>query len=154
MDPTAESAIKWIIQGLLAIGGLGGVAALVGTLISRRKFKAESDQINQKTRQQVPADAAATLANASATISEEYRKLLDDYQKSTETKISELNVKIAGHQKSISTLEKSLRHYAQRVAYLMTGIQMLTEQLTVLKLTPCWSPNDWKDEQTDPQEKA
>jgi len=154
MDPVVESTIKWIIQGLLAIGGLGGLAALVGQLITRRKTNSESKQIDEKTKQQVPADAAATLAGASAVISEEYRKLLDDYQESTEKKIAELNTKLECHQKNITNLEKTVRHYAQRIAYLMTGIQMLTEQIVGLKMTPCWNPNDWKDEHQDPQEKA
>jgi chromosome segregation ATPase len=162
MAEDTEAIIKSTAEIILGLGGLGGLAAFIGQLIARRKTNAEANQIDEKTLKQVPADAAATLAGASANISDQYRKLLDEYQESTDKKISELNLNLETQQKKIGNLEKTLRHYAQRIAYLMTGIQVLTEQIVGLKLTPCWNPNDWKpefdkrseDEHPDPQEKV
>lgn len=161
MNDATVALIKSIAEILLGLGGLGGLAALIGALYTRRKTGAEANGIQANTAQITPAQAAATLAGATTIISEAYRKLLDEYQESTDTRISELNTKISDLQTKNNRFEKTLRHYAQRIALLMTGIQMLIEQFKKAEIVPCWKPNEWHpeadnqqvDEPADPKER-
>ena len=142
MNDTAMTTLKSIAEIILGLGGLGGLAAVLTSIWTAKnerikvtaqaaKEAAETERTKQQTEDQVPADAASTLAEASGKIATQYQDLLDAYQKNTD-------VRIGSMQREIEDLKKL---YARRVIYLLNGIQMLIDQIVGLGATPCWSPN-------------
>lgn len=149
MTDDTVALIKTIVE-LFVAGGLGGLTMLIGQLIARRKSDAEARNTDAETDKQIPANAADTLANASAKLVAQYQGLLNEFQESTNKQITDMKLEIAENQKEIciskneiSELKDTLKHYARRITYLMTGIQMLIEQFKIAELVPCWKPNDW-----------
>lgn len=134
MEDATADVIKTVVEVLLGIGGLSG---LVSALINRHKSKAEAKNIQSQTKnldaktgQEIPANAAGSLVDTSGDVIEQYRKLLSDYQLETD--------------KKIDNLQKMLGAYAKRITYLMGGIQTLVKQVVDLGHDPCWSPDDWQ----------
>lgn len=156
MSEATAATLKSIAEILLGLGGLGGLAALIGQYIAKRKSDAEANQIEARTSQQIPADAAASLIDSSTDVIQQYKNLLTEYQDSTNKKFTVMTGEIA-------ELRKTLGHYARRITYLLNGIQMLIQQIIGKGLEPCWTPDNWKPEfdqqvlekKTDPgQEKS
>jgi hypothetical protein len=137
MDDITAAIIKNIAEILLGLGGLGGLATIIGQWIARRKANAEAAEIEAKTSQQVPANAAASLVDTSNDVIVQYKNLLKDYQLATDEKIGLMRSEVV-------ELKQTLSHYAKRIAYLMSGIQMLGGQVVALGHKPVWTPNDWK----------
>ena len=142
MDDTAMTTLKSVAEIILGLGGLGGLAAVLSSILTAKneriraeaeaaKEAAETERTKQQTEDQVPADAASTLAEASGKIADQYEQLLGAYQKNTDVRIGTM-------QHEIDDLKKL---YARRVIYLLNGIQMLIDQIVGLGATPCWSPN-------------
>jgi hypothetical protein len=140
MSPTAADILKSVVEVLLAIGGLSG---LITVFVSKRKSDAEADAVKasakktgKETSLSIPADSTEKIVNSSGDVIEQYRTLLADYQKETDRK---LEVVKAEQERR----EMLLARCAKRITYLMTGIQMLTEQLISARVNPCWSPDNW-----------
>ena len=118
MNESTAAIVKVIAEVLLAIGGLSG---LITVLVNRHKAKAEAKNIESqannldaKTRQEIPSGAAGSLVESSGDVIDQYKKLLEDYQ--TETN------------RRIDNLQQMLSKYAKRIMYLMGGIQVLVKQ--------------------------
>lgn len=136
MDDTTTNIAKTLGEIFLAIGGLSGLAALIGVILDRRGKLANAKKTEQETEHIIHATATEILAGASGDIATQYRALLDDYQKTTDKKIGDLQNELK------SVKEVSLR-YLKRIQYLMTGIQSLSEQLIGLGHEPRFTPTEW-----------
>ena len=132
MEPNTADTLKIVAEIILGLGGLSGLATVIGQFVLRRKTNSEARKTDTETDLMVPADAANTLTDASGKIVEQYQTLLKDYQRVTDGKIK-------GLEQEILDLRKQ---YLQRIGYLMSGIQMLTEQIVGLGHEPCWSPKE------------
>jgi hypothetical protein len=117
MDPTLV-AIKDLI---VAIGGLGGLTTVIVALFERNKKRAE---------------AKALEADYADQISQTAMKLVDPLR----AEVGRLNVRVGN-------LERSNNRYAQRVVYLMSGIDQLIRQIKRHNDAPVWTPNDWNPEE-------
>lgn len=138
-EPTNYIAV--IIGVISAIGGLSGLAALVGVILDRRGRLAIAKKTENETEHKLPAETAGILSDASGDIATQYKGLLEDYQKITDKKIDDLKSELK------AVKDTSLK-YLKRIAYLMTGIEMLSEQIIGLDHDPCWTPNKWDPEDT------
>jgi len=138
--------LKIIAEIIFGLGGLGGMAAIVGAWFTRHKLDAEAEKTEQETEHEVPANAANTLAKASAEITKQYQILLNEYQRTTDNKISDLKSDVVAARSKISDLERTVERYGKRVMYLMTGIQILTHQIIESGDSPCFTPDEWRPE--------
>jgi len=57
--------------------------------------------------------------------------------------IAALTDRVAQQEKRIARLDRRLRSFANRIDYLMGGINQLIEQLADLQETPVWKPDNW-----------
>ena len=146
MSADTVATLKIIAEIILGLGGLGGLAAVVGQWFARRKYNAEAKKTEEETEQEVPANAANTLAKASAEITKQYQTLLTEYQRTTDVKISDLKSDVVAAKSKISDLERTVERYGKRVMYLMTGIQILTHQIIESGDSPCFTPDEWRPE--------
>ncbi len=113
MDPTIL-AIKDLI---VAVGGLSGLAAVAAAFLERRKKRAEA-QVQE--------------ANYANQISDTAMKLVEPLKK-----------EVGRLTERIERSEKLNSRYAQRIIYLMGGIDQLIRQIKGKGESPVWSPNDW-----------
>ena len=146
MSADTVATLKIIAEIILGWGGLGGLAAVVGQWFARRKYNAEAKKTEEETEQEVPANAANTLAKASAEITKQYQTLLTDYQRTTDEKIRDLKTDVLAAESKISGLERTVERYGKRITYLMTGIQILTHQIIESGDSPCFTPDEWRPE--------
>lgn len=134
MSETAKTIINLSAVIIAALGGLGGLAALLMVRTDRRKASAETGKTKAETRQieeQTPADVAGTIVGASGDALDQYKKVFDEYKTYMDGRINDMEGEISGLRAM----------FARRIAYLLNGIQMLTEQIVGLGHEPCWSPN-------------
>jgi|GEM_PF-1794786 len=134
MSDTVKTILDLAAVIIAALGGLGGLAALLMVRTDRRKKaseilkeKAETKEIEEKT----PATVAETVVGASGEALDQYQKLFGEYRDYMDGRINDMEKEIAGLRAM----------FARRIAYLLNGIQMLTEQIVGLGHEPCWSPN-------------
>ncbi len=142
MGENAAETLRSIAEIILGLGGLGGLGALIERIIARRKITAEAEQIKAKTSQQVPGEAANMLIHAGGDVIGQYQQLLNDYQASTDRKIAEIK-------RELKESRETVERYAKRLNYLMSGIQLLHEQIIHKGGEPCWTPDEWKSDPTE-----
>ena len=138
MDQTTADLIKTIAVAILG-GGLGTIGTFFTIRSINKKTSAEAKQIDEQTKQQLPAQTANVLIDGAGDLVERYQVLLDVYQKNNDQKL-------AVYHNEVCELKKTIQRYGSRIAYLMNGIQMLLEQMQKDGIVPCWTPNDWKPE--------
>ncbi len=110
---------------IVAVGGLGGLAVLVTALVERRNKRALAMKSEADYADQISQTAVA---------------LLEPYKRQVEA----LGERVDRQEKDIARLQWTLRRYARRVTYLMSGIDALVRQISNdLRATPCWTPHDW-----------
>lgn len=67
-----------------------------------------------------------------------------------EKMIKSLTDRVTTLEKELRTVKRKLERYAERVIYLMNGIQTLIKQIEEKKEVPCWKPDEWDpDEEGD-----
>jgi len=60
--------------------------------------------------------------------------------------VNKLTERVQALEDEVKVLKKQLGRYAQRVVYLMAGIEKLTHQITTNGDDPCWTPDEWSPE--------
>jgi hypothetical protein len=108
---------KFLIELLTILAGSGATTVVVTAIFERRRKKAEARNIE--------VDYADQISKASMA-------LVDPLK----TEVERLTLRV-------NRLEQTLGRYAQRIAYLMGGIDQLIRQLMGAGKDPCWTPNEW-----------
>lgn len=57
--------------------------------------------------------------------------------------VGQLTGRVQTLENEVTKLKRQLGRYAQRVIYLMAGIEKLTHQIVANGETPCWTPDEW-----------
>lgn len=130
------------LGGLLGgLGGLGGLAALLAVLWDRRAKVAGAAKTGAEAKK-VEADTVGVLVDSSSDLVRQYRETVNEMK----TQIAELKATQKQHTDEIRCLNQTVDRYAERIAYLMGGIDALIRQITVqLKAVPVWTPSPWTD---------
>lgn len=108
----------------------------------KRKLQAEARKTDAEAANeqggavQSIVNAAGSLATAQTNTVESLVKRLDHLEKSQ-----------VEQEKRNEVLARQVRRYAQRIAYLMGGIDQLLNQIAANNLAPVWRPNDWSIEE-------
>jgi hypothetical protein len=107
-----------VVAIITAVGGLlMGAAALVGTIINRRKLNAEAN---------------AEDAGASESI-----------QRAALALVSPLEKRIKDLESRQARTDRQLQSALDRINYLLTGINHLSNQITRSGACPEWKPDPW-----------
>lgn len=139
-----ENEVGQFLEVIKALGGFGGLAALLALWWDRRSKAASAEKIE--------ADAEKTKAEADKIKAEKEEKTLDTAFRLINvlnTQINELGRRIDEQECSIRNLRKTVDRYAKRIEYLMRGIRILLGQLEEQKIQPSWEPDDWSPEEED-----
>lgn len=88
------------------------------------------------TRQKMKADAAKVITEAAGEM------------------VEKLTQRVQTLEDEVKTLKKQLGRYAQRVIYLMAGIEKLIGQIVANGDEPCWTPDEWSSEEVEVDERS
>lgn len=111
----------------------------IGFLVrDMRRVKHENRNLDGKTDNEMAqatdriVDSAGKLASAQTITVETLSKRLDAMQ-----------AEIQCQDGKIDNLERLVKRYAERIAYLMGGIDKLLTQLANARIPPAWRPDPW-----------
>jgi hypothetical protein len=71
-----------------------------------------------------------------------------------QTIINELIEDIKRRKEREKAFEARCARYLKRIAYLMSGIQVLLHQMKLAELKPCWEPDEWDQDEEEPEQPA
>lgn len=124
--------VIWI--ALITFGG-GLIGSFFTRYLDRKKARHEINKTIAETSN-IDADTANVLVEAA-------KKAVESLVPNLAKRIQDLE-REAEVQKQEADAQKRLnRRYANRIIYLMRGIEQLVEQITGLGPTPDWTPDEW-----------
>lgn len=124
-----------LVDVILALGSLSGLAALANALIGRRKVIADSKKVT--------TDASAQIAETALTLIEPLRTQVEELQE----KVVVLQTTVNEQDCRLKRMAMVLQRHTRRIEYLMQGINQLISQLVQAGITPCWQPEEWADDE-------
>lgn len=125
---------EWVELLLAAIGSVG-VWKVIEAMVNNRARKKVTD-----------AEASSIIAEASNKTLEGAFRLIKQIQESH----AQLSERVDRQEKEITWLQRALGIYAERVAYLMSGIAVLLQQISKTSdQPPCWNPDEWQPPDKD-----
>jgi hypothetical protein len=121
-----------VVSLFTALLGSGIVTTLVLAVLERKKRRAEAIETEEKA-QLLRAQWAEQIRQTASAMIEELNE-----------KVTRLERQYHSQARLIHQLRLVVNAYADRLAYLMVGIESLHRQILSLKQIPVWTPDLWQ----------